>query len=883
MLALWVRGVLARRFMRVAGTAAGVALTVALLATLTLFLLGAGASMTARAISAVSIDWQVQLIPGADPDAVAKVLEATADVRATHRVRYADIAGLEARTGDTTQTTGPGQAIAFDDGYSKDFPAEIRSLSGSVDGALVAQQTAANLHVGPGDMIAIRRSGGLPPASVRIAGVVDLPDADSLFQLPGLPPRAAPQAPPDNVLVLPAEDWRKLFGSPDTPHPESTRLQLHVRLAHGSLPADPTAAYAFATGKKRNLEIGLAGQAVVADNLGARLDAVRQDALYVSVLFLFLGVPGIALAIALTMAVTMSTAGGRRIEQALLRVRGAPMRRILILSAAEAMVASIGGITLGLACALYFLGFVPGLRDNSASAGTTLLLVAIAGLLVGLAAYLLPAWRDARLIATGQARRAVIRTTTPLWQRLWLDLALLAEAGFFFWQQASTGYQIVLAPEGVAATSVDYKAFIAPALFWTGMALLTIRLSGRIIVRNGRPLRALIAPVCGPLAAIVAAALSRQASRLTLGIAMTALAISFATSTAIFNETYNAQARVDAELTNGSDVTVFGTTDRPAGAQLAALEQLPETAAAEPMQHRFAYVGADLQDLYGIDPRRIGQATTLSDAYFDGTAADVLGRLASTPDGVLVSEETVQDFQLQPGDTINLRLINARDHQYHPVAFRFVGIAREFPTAPRDSFLVANAAYVGRMTGSDAAEYVLMRSRGDPTALARQASTELSFDPSLKVADIGEATRLIGSSLTAVNLRGLTTVELSFSAVMAAASAGLMLALGFVERRRTFSILGAIGARPGQLAAFLWAEGVLVVAGGILFGLASGITTAWMLVKLLTGVFDPPPQALSVPWLYLGTMLGLLIASVAAAVLFTRPRPGHDAERLRDF
>ena len=52
---------------------------------------------------------------------------------------------------------------------------------------------------------------------------------------------------------------------------------------------------------------------------------------------------------------------------------------------------------------------------------------------------------------------------------------------------------------------------------------------------------------------------------------MAALALAFATSTAIFNTTYDGQARVDAELTNGSDVTVSGTTANPAGPHLGAL------------------------------------------------------------------------------------------------------------------------------------------------------------------------------------------------------------------------------------------------------------------------------------------------------------------------
>jgi putative ABC transport system permease protein len=43
------------------------------------------------------------------------------------------------------------------------------------------------------------------------------------------------------------------------------------------------------------------------------------------------------------------------------------------------------------------------------------------------------------------------------------------------------------------------------------------------------------------------------------------------------------------------------------------------------MQHRFAYVGNDLQDLYGIDPQHTGEATNMSNAFFEnGNAAATL-------------------------------------------------------------------------------------------------------------------------------------------------------------------------------------------------------------------------------------------------------------------
>ena len=40
-----------------------------------------------------------------------------------------------------------------------------------------------------------------------------------------------------------------------------------------------------------------------------------------------------------------------------------------------------------------------------------------------------------------------------------------------------------------------------------------------------------------------------------------------------------------------------------------------------------------------------------------------------------------------------------------------------------------------------------------------------------------------------------------------------------------------------------------------------------MLVAVLTGVFDPPPLALAVPWSYLAGVTVLAVAGVALAVL----------------
>src|SRR5439155_26317892 len=85
--------------------------------------------------------------------------------------------------------------------------------------------------------------------------------------------------------------------------------------------------------------------------------------------------------------------------------------------------------------------------------------------------------------------------------------------------------------------------------------------------------------------------------------------------------------------------------------------------------------------------------------------------------GMRVTEETVHDYQLQPGDTVTLRLQFASDHAYHQVPFTYVGVVREFPTAPHDSFLVANSGYVARATGSSASQVLLIRTNVSPTTV----------------------------------------------------------------------------------------------------------------------------------------------------------------------
>jgi putative ABC transport system permease protein len=877
MIWIWLIALLRRHAWRLLATATGVTAAVALVAALGSFLAASEATMTARAIRTVPVDWQVEIQPGADPAQVLAATAAAPQVRVALPVNFATVSGLTATDGAATQTTGAAVVLALPNGYRSAFPGELRTLAGVDSGVMLAQQTAANLHAVPGSMVTLDRP-GLPAVSVRVAGIVELPQANSLFQKVGAPPQSQSAAPPDNVVLLPATQFQQIIAPLAAARPDLVTTQIHVARSN-VLPADPAGAYTAVTSAAHNLEATLAGGGVVGDNLGAALDAARGDALYARVLFLFLGLPAAVLAGLLTAAVTAAGAVRRRREQALLRTRGAPARLVLRLAAAEAAVIAVVGAALGLAAAALIGRIAFGSTSFGASGGSAALWLSAAaggGLLIAVATTLLPARRDVRAGTVMNARAAVGRPGNPLWMRYGLDVLLLIGAAVVFRSTSGTNYALILAPEGVASISVNYWAFLGPTLFWIGSGLLAWRLTNLLLGPGRRVVAILLRPLAGRLSQTAAATLSRQRRPIARAVVLVTLAVSFAASTATFNATYRQQAEVDARLTNGADVTVT----EPPGSTIPAsaatnLATVPGVRTVEPLLHRFAYVGADLQDLYGVRPDTITRATSLQDAYFaGGTATQLIGRLARRPDAILVSAETVKDYQLHPGDTIKLRLPAAGapttagggTGRAVTVPFHYVGVVKEFPTAPRDSFFVANADYVARATGSDAVGAFLVDTGGRDTA-AVAAALRTKLGTSAVVTDVSTVRGAIGSSLTAVDLSGLTRVELGFALVLAAAAAGLVLALSLIERRRMFAVAAALGANRRQLTGFILAEAAIVVTSGLLLGAAAGWALSQMLVKVLTGVFDPPPAQLAVPWPYLATVVLAACLAVAAATI----------------
>ncbi|MCW2547396.1 MAG: putative ABC-type transport system involved in lysophospholipase biosynthesis, permease component, partial [Mycobacterium sp.] len=627
----------------------------------------------------------------------------------------------------------------------------------------------------------------------------------------------------------------------------------------------------------------VAGAALVGDNLGAALSAAREDALYAQLLLLLLGIPGVVLATVVASLVVALSGDRRRRETALLRLRGAASSRILGLILQETAFTGLAGIGLGIPLALLACHWaLPSF--TALSVGWTIT-AAVVGLLVAAATQLGPSLRAALGRSGGDIAVATARvqaTGLPGPLRIGADAVLLVVAGVIFYFTSKNGYQVVVVPEGVPVAAVNYAALLTPALAWPGLALLTWRLNILVLARRtGRFAR----QGAGRAPEIAAAALRRRRRVIARGAAGLGVAVGLAASTAIFTSTYDKQANLDVALTVGSDVAVtqpLASTVGPSGVE--AIRSVTGVRAVEPLQHRLAYVGADLQDLYGINPQTIRRAAPLLDSFVPGSSINtVLRAMQATPNAALLSAETIKDYQLQIGDQVRLRLQVGSRHAYTQVEFRVAGVVKEFPTAPKDSFIVANASYIARQTGSVAVGTFLVRTS---TPVATANALRVRAAPGVVVHDIvtdrnavPSASGLAGSSLT-----GLSRLQLGFGLIFALACSGLTLALGIAERRRAIVLLAALGASARQRGRFLGAEARALVAGGVAAGVVISVSIAYLLVKVLNGIFDPPPTGLSVPVSYL-VALGLALVTVSSAVLtiFGRLASRAGLTQLRDL
>ncbi|MHB8469567.1 MAG: FtsX-like permease family protein [Gaiellaceae bacterium] len=850
---------------------------VGLLGAMVLFIGNSLRTMTASATSAVALDWQGPVGSRAQAVRAAAAVSRQPGIAQASATATAPFATAVHVAGAGTIRTGSGSVLAVPPGYLQRIQT-FRYLHGSLRHGQVVldQQLAATLQAGIGDRVTLTARPGTTPQSYRVSGVALVTSPDVLFQPLNPQSGPAPAQPPAQIAILPLATFASTL-APQLPAltpasagtsavpgaQDGVQWQVQVQVASSGLGSSPGQALLRAGQIRNRVERTLPGQVQFVDNLSESLNSAAGDALYAETLYIMLAVPGALIALGLAYLAALGTVERDRRELSLLRARGGSRRSLLGFVAVESTLIGVlaGVIGSGLA-ALAVTTLVQGTTTFTLGRSLATVALSIAVAVIGAAAARIGASARVFTRSVSEGRRSVERERTPLWQRLHLDILALAISGLIYWLTARTGFSAVVNPDSNPTLSLSIYMFFAPALLWIGATLLLVRVRGRAVTF-------LIARGAGNRAtttrAFLLSSAGRRGAAINRGLVLVGLLLAFGVNLGIFTATYDQQARVDAQLTVGADVVTTAPPGVATRNDLAAqIARVPGVVATTALDHSYAYVGPDLQDTYGVDAATLARATTLRDSYFlGGSAATMMARLRSRPDAILVSKETITDYSLRQGDLLKLRVLDRATGHFNVVPFRVVGIVSEFPAAPKDSFMVANAAYLQAASHDPGPNVVFAKTSGDPAAIAA-AIARATRSSGTAVKDIRQQTAQTVSSITTVDLTGISRIEELFAIVLAAAAMGLFVAIGLGERRHEFATMAALGSSLREIGAFLWTEAALVLGAGLALAAGLGWLLSTLLVAMLQHVFDPPPDALAIPWTFLAELAG---AAAAAALL----------------
>jgi putative ABC transport system permease protein len=300
---------------------------------------------------------------------------------------------------------------------------------------------------------------------------------------------------------------------------------------------------------------------------------------------------------------------------------------------------------------------------------------------------------------------------------------------------------------------------------------------------------------------------------------------------------------------------------------------------------------AYLPDSFFVDgtaPKTLAAMRDHTANYAPGSAQQVLDALANTPNGVIISVEQAEKYNIQVGDPGLLRLYNRATQQYTDVKAQAVGLFIYFPTSDQDSDFILNRDFMTGSSGNPSMDYFLLKTDGQPATVNQVASTLTAQYKNIMPVRIQTTENVIKtetSSLTSLNLGGLGTMELVYTVLVTSLGLAIFLLAMVNERQREFGAMRALGASLGHLRRFLFAEAATIGGLSLVIGAIVGVILASLLVMLLGVIFTIPAHGLTIPGLQLFGLAVLVVLGMSLSALLSARRLARlkVAETLREL
>ena len=623
----------------------------------------------------------------------------------------------------------------------------------------------------------------------------------------------------------------------------------------------------------------------------AMMSFVESSRLLTILLYVF-AIPIIGLILYFIILTSRLVVQRQRNEIAVLRSRGTSAMQIIALYLVEGLILGVIAIGLGpllgwvvaqvMGKARSFLLFVPSqalvieISQQSLRGG-------LAAVVVSLIASLLPALGAAGHTIVTYKQDVARSLQRPWWQRLYLDVWLLAVPlyGYYLLRQRGT---ISVLGRSVSTAEADPFSnpllFLVPTLFVFALALLFIRIFPLIMEVLARLAHYL--PGVAPLLAL--RQLARSWGQYTGPLLLIVLTVGLACFTASMAKTLDRALFDQIYYEVGSDVRLIETGESNetsggmGGGLMGGATGGAQGATAEPVIWYFLPVsehlkvpgvtgaarvgtfranvrlggGASNGILLGIDRLDFGRVAFFRSDFARTSLGGLMNRLAADESAVLVPTSFLTEHGLQVGDMINLRVTLYQEGYDLPVVI--AGVSDLFPMLyPEDGpFFVANLDFLFERMGGERPYDVLLRT--SPGADTKQIVTRLE-DLGLRILQVYDARAKIEQERQRPErqgILGLLSVGFLASALLTVLGFLFYSFLSFRRRFIELGILRAIGLSVGQMAAFLGLEQLALIVMGMAAGTGFGVLASRLFIPFLQVRGGPhsqtPPFAVQVAW-----------------------------------
>ncbi len=206
-------------------------------------------------------------------------------------------------------------------------------------------------------------------------------------------------------------------------------------------------------------------------------------------------------------------------------------------------------------------------------------------------------------------------------------------------------------------------------------------------------------------------------------------------------------------------------------------------------------------------------------------------------------------------------------------AFTIVGVVGDVKTSELAETSALGAVYFPYRFDAESSIQLIARTSLPPEALGPiLRKTVRQIDPELPVDDLRPMQARIDESLVQRRSSALLTSLFAAAALMlAAVGAYGVLSYAVAQRRREFGIRMAIGAQRSDVLKLVFADGIRIVALGLVFGVAGSLAIEQMLKTLLFGVTPHDPSLFAGVGLLLLAVTG--VAFLLPAFRATRVNP----------